>query len=91
MTKMDLIEAVAQKTDMSKRAAGMALEAILESISAALIKGDKATITGFGTFLVSNRAARAGVNPRTGEKIQIAASKAVRFKAGKGFRDGVRK
>jgi len=91
MTKMDLIEAIAKKADMSKRAAGIALEAVLDSIAACLVKGDKATITGFGTFMVTHRAARKGVNPRTGAPIQIAASKAVRFKAGKGLRDAVRK
>ncbi len=91
MTKMDLVEAIATKADMSKRAAGMALEAVLDSVAGALVKGDKVTITGFGTFMVSDRAARKGVNPRTGETIQIAASKAVRFKPGKVLRDAVRK
>ncbi|MCX6807248.1 MAG: HU family DNA-binding protein [Patescibacteria group bacterium] len=91
MTKGDLVKVVASKTGMSNRAANAALEAVLKAISTALVKGDKVTLTGFGTFMVSPRAARKGVNPRTGAVINIKASKAARFKAGKNLRDAVKK
>ncbi len=83
MNKTDLIESIANSTDLSKASAGRALAAAIESITKALKKGDTVTLVGFGTFSVRNRAARKGRNPRTGEEIQIKASKVLRFKAGK--------
>lgn len=89
MTKEALIEAVA-KGCCSKKEAADALNAVLDTISKALARGDKITLTGFGTFSVSKRAARMGVNPRTGAKIKIAATKVPKFKAGKSLKDAVR-
>jgi DNA-binding protein HU-beta len=91
MTKTDLGEVVASKAKISKSAALEAVDALTESITSALKKGDKVTLIGFGTFDVSKRAARTGVNPRTREKIKIKASKAPRFKAGKAFKDALNK
>lgn len=89
MNKADLIEVVANKADLSKVAAAAALDATLEAITKSLKKGDPVTLVGFGTFLVSKRAARKGRNPRTGAEIKIAASKNPRFKAGKALKDAV--
>lgn len=89
MTKEELVEAVAKVCD-SKRQAGDAVNALLDSITKALIKGEKVTLTGFGTFSVSKRAARMGVNPRTGAKIKISARKVPKFKAGKSLKDAVK-
>lgn len=83
MNKADLIDAIAQKAEMTKKDAGVALDAIIESVSGSLAKGEKVTLVGFGTFDVRERKARTGVNPRTKEKIKIPASKAPVFKAGK--------
>lgn len=91
MTKTDLVEEIAGKVKISKVAALEAVDAFTESITAALKKGDKVTLIGFGTFDVAKRAARTGMNPRTKEKIKIKASKAPRFKAGKAFKDMVNK
>lgn len=91
MTKEELIDAVANKCGCPKSQAAACLEAILEAITNTLIKGDKVALTGFGTFSVSPRAARAGVNPQTGAKIQIPATKVAKFKAGKGLKDAVKK
>ena len=82
MNKGELIEAIAKKTDMSKAAAGAALDAVLDSISASLKKGAPVRIAGFGTFNISKRKAGTARNPRTGEKIKVKASKNARFKAG---------
>ncbi|MCL5003747.1 MAG: HU family DNA-binding protein [Patescibacteria group bacterium] len=90
MTKMDLIEAVAGKVGLTKADAGRALETVLSSIESALAKGEKVTITGFGTFEVRQRAARMGRNPQTGAPLHIAASKSPAFKAGKGLKDAVK-
>ncbi len=90
MTKGELIEAVAAKCACSKKAAGDCLEAVTETITKAMQKGDKIVLTGFGAFQVSKRAARKGVNPKTGAKIQIPAMKVPKFKAGKGLKDAVR-
>ncbi len=90
MTKDQLIEAVASKCACSKKAACECFEAALEVITKAMQKGDKVVLTGFGAFAVSKRAARAGVNPKTGAKIQIPAMKVPKFKAGKGLKDAVR-
>ena len=91
MTKQDLVTAVATSAGVSKRVAGDALEAILEAITKELKKGKSVTITGFGTFRVSKRAARTGVNPRNpSQKIKIPAMNVPAFKAGKSLKDAVR-
>lgn len=91
MTKTDLIEAIAAETGLSKAKSADALNATIESITKGLKakKSGKVTITGFGTFSITRRKARQGVNPQTGEKIKIAASNAVKFKAGKTLKDSV--
>lgn len=89
MNKTELIDKVAVSTDLSKAAATRAVEAVLDAITNSLRTGDSITLSGFGTFSVSNRSARTGRNPRTGEAISIAASKNPKFKAGKGLRDAV--
>ena len=89
MNKVDLVSAVAKQAELSKKDAGLAVEAGFDAISEALEKGDKVQLIGFGTFDVSERAAREGRNPRTGETMKIAASKAPRFKAGKALKDRV--
>ena len=83
MNKGDLIEKLAQDCKMTKTAAEQALNSVFKTITNAVATGDKVALVGFGTFSVSERAAREGRNPKTGEVIQIAASKAVKFKAGK--------
>jgi DNA-binding protein HU-beta len=90
MNKDQLIEAIAAKTGASKKEGADALEAIIDTIISTLKKDDKVAISGFGTFQVSKRAARAGVNPKTGAKIQIPAMKVPKFKAGKGLKEAVR-
>jgi len=89
LSKSDLVEAVSKCCD-SKRQADDCVNGILDTITSALSKGDKVTITGFGTFSTSKRAARMGVNPRTGEKIKIKATTVPKFKAGKSLKDAVR-
>jgi len=89
MSKDDLVEAVA-KGCCSKKEAADAVNAMLDTITKALTKGEKITLTGFGTFSVSKRAARMGVNPRTGEKIKIAARTVPKFKAGKALKEAVK-
>ena len=89
MNKVDLVSAVAKQAELSKKDAGLAVEAVFDTIAKALEKGDKVQLIGFGTFDVSERAAREGRNPRTGETMKIAASKAPRFKAGKALKDRV--
>ncbi len=89
MNKADLIESIADSADLSKASAGRALAAAIESITKALKKGDTITLVGFGTFSVRNRAARMGRNPRTGEEIQIKASKVPGFKPGKALKDAI--
>ena len=89
MNKADLIESIANSADLSKASAGRALAATIESITKALKKGDTVTLVGFGTFSVRNRKARMGRNPRTGEEIQIKASKGLGFKAGKKFKAAI--
>jgi DNA-binding protein HU-beta len=89
MTKEELVEAVA-KGCCSKREASDAVNAVIDTITKALSKGQKVTLTGFGTFSVSKRAARMGVNPRTGEKIKIKATTVPKFKAGKSLKDAVK-
>jgi len=89
VNKTELIDKVAQSADMNKASASRAVEAIFNTIAASLREGDSVTLTGFGTFSVSNRSARNGRNPRTGETITIAASRNPKFKAGKGLKDAV--
>jgi DNA-binding protein HU-beta len=89
MNKSDLIEAIANSADISKAAAGRALDATVESIKKALKKGDTVSLVGFGTFKVGKRAARNGRNPRTGATIKIKAAKVPKFSAGKGLKDAV--
>ena len=89
MNKSELIDAVANDADLSKAKAGAAVEAALDAISDALSGGDSVALVGFGTFSVRERDARTGRNPRTGESIQIAASRVPVFKAGKALKDAV--
>ena len=91
MTKADLINAIAEKADFSKKDSEKALNAVIGSISDALVKGDKVQIVGFGTFEVRERAAKDSKNPRTGETIHVPAKKAPAFKAGKALKDAVNK
>lgn len=89
MNKSDLIDAMADSADISKAAAGRALDAAIDAVTKALKKGDQVSLVGFGTFSVKKRAARTGRNPRTGETINIKASKVPGFKAGKALKDAV--
>ena len=89
MTKADLIESLATKLDLQKTLAERIVNTMFDDIEAALQKGDKVNISGFGTFAVSARKARTGRNPKTGETIQIAASKSAKFKAGKTLKDSL--
>ena len=89
MNKSELIDAVAHKADITKASAGQAVEAALDAIAGALKSGDTVALVGFGTFSVRERGARAGRNPRTGQTIQIAASRTPAFKAGKALKDAV--
>ena len=89
MNKNELIAMVADKADLSKAAAGSAVDAVFDGISDALKGGDEVRLVGFGTFSVAHRAATEGRNPQTGEKIKIPASKTPKFKAGKGLKDAV--
>ena len=91
MNKTELVAAIAKKTELSKKDAEKALKAFTDVVAEELKKGEKIQLVGFGTFEVSERAAHEGVNPQSGEKIQIAASKAPRFKAGKALKDAVNK
>lgn len=90
MNKTELIDAVAQATALSKASAGKALDAILATISKSLQNGDSVVLTGFGTFAIKERPARTGRNPKTREPMEIKASKAPVFKAGKTLRDGIK-
>ncbi len=91
MTKQDLVNAAANSAGVTKKAASEVLDAMLESITKSLKKGESVTVTGFGTFRVSKRAARTGVNPRNpSQKIKIPAMKLPAFKAGKSLKDAVR-
>lgn len=89
MNKSELIDAVAAAADISKAAAGRALDAMVDSVTDALKEGDQVVLVGFGTFSVKDRAARTGRNPQTGEPIEIAAAKVPNFKAGKALKDAV--
>ncbi len=89
MTKTNLIDAVAAKSELKKSEAEKAVNAVFAAIEEALVSGDKVQITGFGSFEVREKAAREGRNPQTGEKIQIKACKSPAFSAGKTLRDAV--
>ncbi len=89
MNKKELAEAMAEAADISKADAARALDGMIAAITKALQDGESVSIVGFGTFLVRDRAARTGRNPKTGETIQIAASKSPAFKAGKALKDAV--
>ncbi len=89
MNKSQLAEAAAGKAGLNKNQVSQALDAVLDSITSALQDGEKVSLTGFGTFEVRERAARTGRNPRTGEELQVAASKSPAFKPGKGFKDAI--
>lgn len=90
MTKDQLLDAMAGKADMSKAEAGRALDALTGALTDVMKSGDSVTLTGFGTFGISNRAARQGRNPQTGAALQIPAMRVPKFKAGKGLKDAVR-
>lgn len=91
MNKTELVAAIAEKTELSKKDSEKALKAFVDIVTEALQKGEKIQLVGFGTFEVAERAAREGRNPLTGEKMQINASKAPKFKAGKALKDAVNK
>lgn len=89
MNKSELVDSIAQSTGLTKEQAAKAVNAFTESVQGALQRGDDVVLVGFGTFSVKERAARMGRNPKTGEAIQIAASKAPTFKAGKVLKESV--
>ena len=91
MNKTELIAAVAEKADLSKKDAEAAITAAVEAITGALIEGEKVQLVGFGSFEVKKRAAHTGLNPRTKETIEIPASAVPTFKAGKALKDAVAK
>ncbi|MBU1001347.1 MAG: HU family DNA-binding protein [Proteobacteria bacterium] len=90
MTKADLVVKIAEKANITKANAERALNAFLDTVEATLVKEGKLTLTGFGTFVVEERKARTGRNPRTGEKIKIPATKVVKFRPGKLLKDAVK-
>jgi DNA-binding protein HU-beta len=89
VNKNDLVASVAEAAGLSKADASKAVDAVFDSITGSLKTGSEVRLVGFGTFAVSTRAASEGRNPRTGEKIKIAASKQPKFKAGKGLKDAL--
>ena len=89
MNKSELIDAIAVSADISKAAAGRALDGAMDAVKKALKKGDMVTLVGFGSFYVGKRAARTGRNPRTGASIKIKAAKVPKFRAGKTLKDSV--
>ena len=89
MNKTELVAAMAEQTNLSKKDAEAALKAFIDVVTAEMKKGEKVQLVGFGTFEVSERAAREGRNPQTGETMTIAASKSPKFKAGKALKDAV--
>lgn len=91
MNKTELVVAMAEKTELSKKDAEKALKAFTDVVAEELAKGEKVQLVGFGTFEVADRPAREGRNPKTGETMKIAASKAPKFKAGKALKDVVNK
>ena len=91
MTKSELVDQVADRAGLSKADAGRAVDSLIATVEDALRRGRDVTISGFGKFHVSERGARTGVNPRTGERIQIAASRVPRFTAGSGLKGAVKR
>ena len=89
MNKSELVDAIASGADISKASAGRALDAMVDTITESLRKGDPVALVGFGTFSVKDRAARQGRNPQTGATIQIPAARVPGFKAGKGLKEAV--
>ena len=89
MNKSELIDQIAQSADLSKAAAGRALDATIAAVKVALKKGGTVSLVSFGSFYVGKRAARSGRNPRTGAAIKIKAAKVPKFRAGKGLKDAV--
>lgn len=89
MNKQELIDQVASAADMTKSDAASAVDALLDTITGALKKGDDVRLTGFGSFVVTKRAASTGRNPRTGATVQIPAANVPKFKAGKALKDAV--
>lgn len=90
MNKTELINKVAELSDLTKKDASKAVDAVFQSISDALAEGDKVQLIGFGNFEVRERAARKGRNPQTGQEIEIAASKVPAFKPGKALKEGIK-
>jgi DNA-binding protein HU-beta len=90
VTKSELVEQVASKANLGKKEAGDAIDAFLDAIQGALARGTEVTFSGFGKFHVAERGARQGVHPRTGESIEIAASRVPRFTAGAGLKKAVK-
>ena len=89
MNKTELVPAISEKTELTKKDSEKALKALIDVVAEELKKGEKVQLVGFGTFEVSERAARTGKNPQTGAEIKIAACKAPKFKAGKALKDAV--
>jgi DNA-binding protein HU-beta len=90
MNKTELIQAVSEQAELSKKDATKAVDAVLSTITGSLSKGDKVSLIGFGNFEVRERASRKGRNPQTGKEIEIAASKVPAFKPGKALKDSVK-
>ncbi len=90
VNKGQLVDTIANQTDLSKKEVTSVLEALLDTLTEEMRKGNKITLTGFGTFRTAKRAARQGRNPQTGETIQIAAATLPKFKAGKGLKEAVK-
>jgi DNA-binding protein HU-beta len=90
VTKSELVDQVADRSGLTKSDSGRAVDALLETVEDALRRGSEVTLSGFGKFHVGQRGARQGVNPRTGERIQIAASRVPRFTAGSGLKAAVK-
>lgn len=89
MNKAEFTESVAEGAELSKADAARAVDAMIETVTKSLRQGDQVSLVGFGTFLIKERSARTGRNPKTGEAIEIAASRAPTFKAGKALKDAV--
>lgn len=90
MTKSELVDQVAARAEITRQEAGRAVDAVIATVEDALRRGSEVTLSGFGKFHVGERSARAGVNPRTGERIEIAASRVPRFTAGSGLKSAVK-
>lgn len=90
MNKAELIDLIAERAELTKAAASLALEALIDGVTGSLKSGDPVVLVNFGTFVVKQRAAREGRNPQTGQKININAAKVVGFKAGKALKDAVK-